>query len=143
MSPVPPDRGAELRRLARYAIVGAGVAGVFAGLYTGLRAIPLPAWGASLAAFLVAVAVQYVAHTVFTFRSPLRAPGQVGRFAATVTVGGLIAMGTTGLAGPRLGLPDLASLAVAMVLIPLSNFAIFRLWVYREIDMRGTRGRGR
>lgn len=129
------DRGAgrdtEFGRILRFTIVGVSVAALYAGLYVVFRRLEGPEWLASLAAFGLCVCVQYLAQTVFTFRAPLAAPGQLLRFLVTITLGAAIATLIPGALGPAARLPESASVAIVVVLLPIANFLMLRIWVYR------------
>jgi len=127
---------AEIARLARFALVGLAVAALYGVLYFVLRGMGLVPWLASIAAFAGAVTMQYVAHTVFTFRAPVDEPGQLARFVVTVTVGALLSTVITGFVGPSLGWPESVSILAVVVILPVTNFVIFRFWVFRAIDAR-------
>jgi len=131
--------GAEFARIIRFAIVGVGIAALYALLYALFRFAAIVPWLASLAAFAISVATQYVAHARFTFRSPLDAPGQLPRFVASIGLGAVIATLLTGVVGPQAGLPEAVTVAIVVVALPISNFILFRLWVYKPGDDTRTR----
>lgn len=124
-------RPGEAGRVLRFALVGVATAAIYALLFLLARTAGVAPWLASTAAFAVAVAFQYAAHAAFTFRRPLRRPDQIARFAATVGLGWATATAVTAAIGPALGLAEAVSVGIAVTLLPVLNFVLFRLWVYR------------
>ncbi|MFW8594215.1 GtrA family protein [Cribrihabitans neustonicus] len=117
-------------QLIRFCIAGGSVAVLYVLAYAGLLAAGAPQAGANAAAFVLAVAVQYVLQTRWTFRRPLARPGQAARFACTIAAGFAVSALITGALGPALGLAPWLAAAAAAMLLPVQNFIIFRLWVY-------------
>ncbi|PCJ07893.1 MAG: polysaccharide biosynthesis protein GtrA [Rhodobacteraceae bacterium] len=116
----------------RFAIVGTVVAALYVLMYLAFLAMGLNQPLANLAAFLVAVTVQYFGQTWWTFRKPLGRPDQIVRFACTIGLGFLVSAGVTGVLGPALNWPDSVSAAVVAVVLPVQNYLIFRIWVFAE-----------
>ena len=114
----------------RFAIVGASVAAIYILLYLGLLTMGLPQPLANLAAFLLAVAFQYVAQTTWTFRQPLALPNQISRFLVTITLGLLVSALITGTLGPALDWPNWISAAIVTIVLPVQNYLFFRNWVF-------------
>lgn len=130
----------ELFRLARFGVVGVFVTAIYVGTFFVLHwRFEVIEWAASLVAFALAVSCQYVAQTLFTFRATLRSARHVLRFAVTIAVGALISTGVTGVIGPGLGWPDTIAVAIVVVLVPISNFLLFRFWVYTESASHASR----
>lgn len=123
---------ADQARILRFATVGGAVAVLYVGLYVAFLTAGLPQAWANGAAFALAVCVQYVGQTWWTFRRPLAVPDQARRFACTVGFGFLTSGLITGLAGPALGLSDTLSAAIVAVVLPVQNYVIFRLWVFAD-----------
>lgn len=119
-------------RAARFAVVGASVAAIYILLYLGLQAQGLARPVANIAAFLFAVAVQYVGQTLFTFRRRLAVPAQMSRFIGMILLGLLVSALITGRLGPALGWPDWLAAAVVTVVLPVQNYLILKIWVYSE-----------
>lgn len=117
-------------QFVRFCIAGGSVALLYVLAYSGFLAAGLPQAAANAAGFALAVAVQYVLQTRWTFRRPLAEPGQAARFACTITAGFAVSALITGLLGPALGLAPWLAAAAAAVLLPVQNYVIFRLWVY-------------
>ncbi|MFY2826333.1 GtrA family protein [Ruegeria sp. MALMAid1280] len=122
----------EHRRIFRFAVVGTGVAAYYMVTYLGLLHLLGSPWIANLLAFGSAILIQYVGQTAWTFGKPLAAPAQFGRFLCMIGVGLVVSSALTGIVGPRLGLPETVSAASVVVVLPILNFVILRLWVYRE-----------
>lgn len=120
--------------LLRFALVGSAAAFVYLVGYIGLMALGLTQIIANALAFLSAVTTQYVGHTLFTFRAPLRDRAQAIRFIAMILCGLVTAALITGTAAAALDLPDwLAALTVTLVL-PVQNYAFMILWVFTKSD---------
>ncbi|SLN72510.1 GtrA-like protein [Roseivivax jejudonensis] len=117
-------------RLLRFGIVGAGVAALYVLLYVAFLRAGIPQGVANVAAFLIAVAVQYAGQGAFTFGRPLADPAQALRFAVMIGLGLLTSAVVTGAIGPAAGLPDWASAALVAVVLPLQNFVLMSLWVF-------------
>jgi putative flippase GtrA len=123
-------------QLVRFAIVGAVVALTYMAGYVALLALGFPQPLANAAAFLAAVALQYLGQAGFTFRRPVRDPAQALRFAAMIGLGLMTAAAITGWAGPRLGLSDwMAALAVTLFL-PVQNYVFMSAWVFSRSGPR-------
>ncbi|WP_170760236.1 GtrA family protein [Ruegeria lacuscaerulensis] len=122
----------EHRRLFRFAIVGTGVAAYYMVTYLGLLYLLKSPWTANLLAFGTSILIQYVCQTAWTFGKPLAAPAQFGRFLCMIGLGLIVSSAITGFAGPRLGLSEPVSAALVVVVLPILNFVILRLWVYPE-----------
>lgn len=117
-------------RIIRFAVVGATVAAVYIVLYLLLLAFGVPQLKANLAAFLLAIVLQYVGQTMWTFRRPLAVPDQLGRFLFTISLGLLVSGLITGTLGPALGWENWVSAALVTVVLPVQNYLFFRNWVF-------------
>ena len=117
----------------RYALTGVVVAATYWALTTFLAHVsPAPDWSVSAFAFTVAVCLQYVMHAKYTFRSKAAHVSQSRKFILSVFLGYLISFIVTGFAGPYLGLPIGISAAIVVILLPIMNFLLFSLWVFRK-----------
>jgi putative flippase GtrA len=123
---------ASQAQFLRFAIVGTIVAGLYVSIYLVFLALSLDQPLANLLAFIIAVSIQYVGQTWWTFRKPLRRPDQIVRFSCTIGLGLLVSAGITGFLGPVLGWPDSVSALVVAVVLPVQNYMIFRNWVFAE-----------
>lgn len=118
--------------LIRFAIVGVTVAALYVMLYVGFLSLGLAIWAANALAFGIAVLVQYVGQTAWTFRQQLGKPDQMLRFGCTIAFGFLTSVFLTGGLGPFLGWQDWISASVVAVVLPVQNYVFFRIWVYAE-----------
>lgn len=121
---------ATMALVIRFAIVGLGVAGLYLGLYLLVLELGFARALANGASFGIAVSVQYVAQTRWTFRRSLAAPDQILRFAVAIGLGFVTSMILTAGLAPMLGWPDAWAPIAVMLVLPVQNFVIFRLWVY-------------
>ncbi|WP_371225198.1 GtrA family protein [Roseovarius sp. 2305UL8-3] len=117
-------------KLLPFALVGVGVAALYVALYTMLQALGVTQSVANAAAFLAAVVVQYAAQACFTFQAPLRSKQQVVRFGIMVALGFVTSAIITGLIGPSLGWPDLASAIIVTIVLPFQNYVFMSRWVF-------------
>ncbi|CAD0183193.1 GtrA-like protein [Ruegeria sp. THAF57] len=122
----------EPKRIFRFAVVGTGVAAYYFVTYLGLLQIFNSPWIANLLAFGSAILIQYVGQTVWTFGRPVVAPGQFGRFLCMIAIGLVVSSMITGILAPRLALAEPVAAGLVVVVLPIINFVILRLWVYRE-----------
>ena len=113
----------------RFAIVGAGVALFYVLVYLALTNVLLPG-AANVVAFLLAVFLQYIAQTVYTFRRPLAVPTQIERFIAMVGCGLVVSAAITGWVGPTVGWPDWVAAAIVTIVLPVQNYLFMKLWIY-------------
>lgn len=125
----------EVARFLRFAIVGTLTAGVYVGLlWIGISMMSLSTLVASLPAFVLAIAFNYVLHKSWTF-SDGQTHLQTGPRYIAMTLGGLIINSTIlhfgtdvwqfGLWGPQL---------VAIAAMVIYNFAIMSLFVFKPDD---------
>jgi putative flippase GtrA len=121
----------EVWRVARFLIVGAAVALTYAGLFLGLRAAETPIWEANGIAHVASICVQYVSHTLWTFRSRLRDRAQQLRFLGVIVFGFGFSFAVTTLLSPYMGWPDVVSVALVVFVLPLFNYVLYRFWVFR------------
>lgn len=119
--------------LIRFVIVGVTVAALYVMLYVGFLSLGLAIWAANALAFGIAVLVQYVGQTAWTFRQQLAEPGQALRFCITIGLGFVTSAILTGLVGPALDWPSWLAAGIAAVLLPVQNYLFFRLWVYAGV----------
>ena len=119
-------------QLVRFAIVGIGVALLYVLIYLALLTLGSPQVIANIVAFLLAVAVQYFGHTLFTFRKPLGLPDQIVRFVCTIGLGLFVSTMITGILGPSMGWQNWVSAALVTIILPVQNFLFFKAWVFTE-----------
>lgn len=118
--------------IVRFAIVGVVVAAVYIVLYLMLLAVGLRPVMANLVAFFLAIILQYVGQTVWTFQRPLAVPDQLGRFLVTIGIGFLTSSLITSILGPALGWENWTSAAIVTVVLPMQNYLFFRNWVFSD-----------
>ena len=122
---------AEAGRILRFALVGASVALLYVGCYAVLRWNGSAPWGASPVAFALAIVWQYVAQSLLTFRARPSLDGQSVRFVVVIGAGLAVSTLITGWLGPAADLPEAVSLLAVILWLPLQNYILFRLWVFR------------
>ncbi len=118
-------------QILRFGVVGVVVAALYVLLYLLLQPV-LSQPAANALAFLIAVGVQYLGQTLFTFRRPLAVSAQIGRFTAMIGAGLLMSALITGWIGPQLGWPHWMSAAMVTVVLPVQNYVFMKLWVYSD-----------
>ncbi|MGB7241290.1 MAG: GtrA family protein [Sulfitobacter sp.] len=123
-------KGTDLNTLLRFAVVGVSVAAIYIVLYLLLVTLGVYQPLANLVAFAVAIAVQYVGQTAWTFGRALGLPDQMFRFACTITLGLIVSSLLTGFVGPTLGWTDWMSALIVTIVLPIQNYLIFRNWVF-------------
>jgi len=119
-------------QIIRFAMVGTGVAVTYVLLYLAFLELGISQAIANIVAFLIAVIVQYLGQTIFTFHKPLGLPSQVIRFICTIGLGLLVSALITGFFGPSMGWPDWISAALVTIILPVQNFLFFKIWVFTE-----------
>jgi putative flippase GtrA len=114
---------------------GIGAMATVAHVLTALAAqgfLHLPAQGANLVGFAVAVIVSYTGHARVTFDAPLRSGSQVQRF-VMLSLAGLAASSlTVHLVTTVLGLGFLTAMTAVAVIVPLATYLAMRFWVFRH-----------
>jgi len=132
MNATPRSGLARLSRLSWFGGVGALSTAIYA-VTTWLLAkqLALPAVIASCAAYTAAALVSYFGHRRLTFRSgrPHRESGS--RFVALSLVSYAIASLTPALVSGRLHAPIELSIAIVCVLVPVLNYVVLSLVVFR------------
>ncbi|MDX5403636.1 MAG: GtrA family protein [Rhodobacterales bacterium] len=119
-------------QLLRFALVGGLVALAYVAGYLLLLALSVPQMLANGAAFLGAVALQYLGQAGFTFRRRIADRAQVLRFIVMIALGLVTATLITAWLAAPLGLSDgMAALAVALIL-PVQNYIFMTLWVFSK-----------
>jgi len=116
----------------RFSMVGIGVAVIYVLLYLAFLELGINQAIANIVAFLLAVIVQYLGQTVFTFHKPLGLPDQIIRFICTIGLGLLVSALITGILGPSMGWPNWISAALVTIILPAQNFLFFKIWVFTE-----------
>jgi putative flippase GtrA len=123
-------------RLLRFSIVGVCVALIYYVLFLLLRMVETPRMIASTVAFGVAVTVRYFAQTSWTFGARPSNRRHATRFLIMVTTGAILSAAITALIGPALNAPDYLSALVVVVVLPVFNYLVMSIWVYRDHDAK-------
>lgn len=124
-----PARAARLE-IVRFAVVGVVVAAVYFVLFVVLVQTPLSEFMANTVAFCIAVALQYALQSTWTFRKDMADTAQAGKFLATIGIGFCLSGAISAGLGPMLNWPPAVTALVVVVTLPVSNFILFKLWVF-------------
>lgn len=124
-----------LAKLARYGIIGVISGIVYAAVTTILivrfALAPVPA---SVGGYFASVPLGFLGHRRFSFKSRGRWGGEALRFVVTqalnISIAILAMYGATVWVGSRYTWGMLA----AVILVPVVNFAVLNLWVFRDQD---------
>ena len=121
----------ELARLVRFSVTGVCVAAIYVIAYVLLTGAGMAPFWANLIAFTLAVAFQYVMQTRWTFRRRLADGLQGMRFVLTIGFGLVFSTVISTFVGPWLGWPPWVAAIIVAVTLPVTNYIVFRFWVYR------------
>ncbi len=119
----------DVGELARFATTGFIVAVVYVALHSVL-ATQIAPLASNMISFCLAVGVQYVLQTSWTFRRDIKDRDQAVRFAFVIAVGLTYSSIMTAFVGPLLDVSATLSAGFVAVTLPFLNFIAFRLWVY-------------
>ncbi len=86
---------------------------------------------ANFTAYGVAVSIQYVMQTAWTFRRPLFDGAQSVRFFAVIGIGLGYSTVLASMIGPAMDWRPWVAAGLVAVTLPVLNYICFRLWVYR------------
>jgi putative flippase GtrA len=115
----------------RFSVVGIVVAATFFTVFVTLSSTGMSVIAVNTLSLGVAVTLQYFLHSKWTFKYSAKAASQVPKFLFTVFVSLLLSLFITFYISPLLGWGVvLNSLAITM-LLPISNFILFKIWVFR------------
>jgi putative flippase GtrA len=95
--------------IVRFAIVGMGTAIIYIALFTGLAGIDTPTALANIAAFSIAIAFQYLGHSIWTFQNRFMSESSIYRFAMTIILGLGVSTLIVSVVGPSLNLSHFSS----------------------------------
>jgi putative flippase GtrA len=98
-------------------------------LVSGFGADPIPA---SIAGYCASVPASFLGHRQFSFRSNGHWTGEAVRFVCAQALNIAVTAGSMHAAVNWLGVPYYWGMVVAVVLVPLANFAFMNLWVFRQ-----------
>lgn len=124
------DRAAVLQ-LLRFSIVGTLVAFIYFVLFV-ILSISLSPFLANTIAYLSAITFQYFAQSIWTFERNAFDGTQILKFAATMVFAYMVATLVTTFVGPSLDWPSYIAGGVVVVVLPVTNFVIFKIWVFRS-----------
>lgn len=120
-------------QMISFGIVGVLVAFVYFAISLFLSSVlAWEPWKASTAGYFLAIITQYFLQTLFTFKRPLNQPRQAVRFFFTVLTGLVFSTILTGYFWPKTGLEEFLGYLVVIFTLPITNFIIFKFWVYRK-----------
>ncbi|HBH00112.1 MAG TPA: polysaccharide biosynthesis protein GtrA [Rhodobacteraceae bacterium] len=122
--------------IVRFAIVGMGTAIIYIALFTGLAGIDTPTALANIAAFSIAIAFQYLGHSIWTFQNRFMSASSVYRFAMTIILGLGVSTLIVSVVGPSLNLSHFSSALIVQVVLPVINYILFRFWVFVSTSHR-------
>lgn len=114
----------------RFAVVGVVVAAIYVVGYWLLLELGVSIPLANAASFSLAVLVQYVLQSTWTFQRPLMAEKQWMKFATLVGAGFIYSAILTSFVGPTFGWPGWVAATVCAVTLPVINYVTMRFWVY-------------
>ena len=118
--------------LIRYGLVGSLTAIVFAGLIWVLSTVLGGGILATILSYGVAIGVQYIGHSVFTFkRDPADAP-QALKFTLTHLLGVSISIAIINVLAPTFGLSPHHAAALVVCVLASLNFFLFRFWAFTK-----------
>lgn len=121
---------AELAELLRFAVVGVLIAAIYFGLFVSLSQTQLSPIVVNAVSFGIAVAVQYVLQSKWTFKKDAADTAQAGKFLVTISFGFLLSTAISGFVGPFLQWSAPFTAAAVVVIVTVSNFLLFKIWVF-------------
>ncbi|MBL4558744.1 MAG: GtrA family protein [Rhodobacteraceae bacterium] len=113
-----------------------GTAIIYIALFTGLAGIDTPTALANIAAFSIAIAFQYLGHSIWTFQNRFMSASSVYRFAMTIILGLGVSTLIVSVVGPSLNLSHFSSALIVQVVLPVINYILFRFWVFVSTSHR-------
>ncbi len=123
-------------RVLRYVVAGLGTSLCYTLLVVALVHASLSAVAAAMLGFVLVQPIGLVMHGTITYPGALRArahlPRVGARFMLTNTAGFGVASGSMALATSVWHASYLWGIAVTWVLIPIANFLIYLIWVFRQ-----------
>lgn len=121
--------GLPIGRISFLVLIGGVATGLYAAMaWAGTTQLSLPAWLASVGAYMLASFFSYFGHRHLTFRSEIPHRKTVPPFTALVAFGYGIALAVPWLLTDRLGASPIAAIAVTSTIVPIVNaIALCRL----------------
>jgi len=119
-------------KMSRFALVGSFTAIIYLFGYNATRAfLGIPPALAAVASYVAAISFQYIGHAAFTFRKSASDRAQFVRFLVLNGIGLLAAVVLTVLVTELLGAADWVSSLSVVVALPLLNWIVMHIWVFR------------
>jgi putative flippase GtrA len=122
---------ARLAQMARFGVVGASCAVLYASLAWSLTVMAgFPAVAGSVAAYAISGVFSYLGQKLFTFRSDAPHAQAAPRFLAVFLAGISVAALAPMLLTDRMHLPPLVAIVFAGAVVPALNYLVFSLLVF-------------
>lgn len=128
----------RFERVIRYVVVGSGVTALYTGIVAALvfyGLVQIPTLAAAFASIAV-LPVSYVAHRSITYGDTHSSQAQWARFAATAILTFVLNTGLMKTAD-QMGWSYWTALCAGWVIVPLVNYAINAIWVFRTKTLFG------
>jgi putative flippase GtrA len=122
----------RLLHLARYALAGGATSLVYIVVYNLAVQAGMVRFFASNLGYAAALLFQYFAHGRYTFGHRTPGAGVWWRYLVSVGFGFILAALVSEANTKLYTLPDTVVSVIVMVLVAISNFVLFNLWVYRD-----------
>ncbi|AXQ30621.1 GtrA family protein [Solimonas sp. K1W22B-7] len=120
------------RQTARYLVSGAIAAGAYMAVTVWCRqAAGLSLLVSGIAGYVCAMPCAYLLHRYYSFRSRQPPAREAGKFIATSVIGAML----SGLIPQWLsagGTPLAAALTVTSIVVPIINYLVLALWVFKR-----------
>ena len=120
----------SLGELARFAVVGVTVAALYFALFITMSQTQLSPFVINMLAFCSAVIVQYVLQAKWTFKRSAAKSAQAGKFIVAVGFGLLLSTLISSVIGPAMQWPPALTATLVIIILPVSNFILFKIWVF-------------
>jgi len=127
--PLPHPR--SLVTLARFGTVGAVTAVAYVAGFAALVELGLRDTTASIAAYLAAIAIQFMGHRTFTFPTSARLGHSVARFVVANGLGLGFSTALVVTLRDGMGIGALTTGLIVTLAMASMNWVIFRKWVFR------------
>lgn len=128
---LPAAWRAALGRLLRYGLVGGGMSLLFSALVAAMVWLGLDPVLASALAFMLVLIPGFLAHRAVTFGDRARHPAQISRFFITNASAFCLAIGGMYAITHILHLSYVYGIVWNFLAIPLVNYGILSVWVFR------------
>lgn len=128
----------RFERVIRYVIVGSGVTTLYTGIVAALVSyglVPNPTLAAAIASIAV-LPVSYVGHRSITYADTPSSHAQWARFAATAIVTFILNTGLMNTAD-QIGWSYWTALCAGWVIVPIVNYMVNAIWVFRTKKLFG------